>query len=78
MAQGVLHVLYKIQDNPSNITGLVSEGPVSCLICVSHLSDSGPTADIIKVMTQLGQEGAWGPSPTLARVQPLSQASEGA
>ena len=82
MAQGVLHVLYKIQDNPSNITGLVSQGPVSCLICVSHLSDSGPTAHIIKVsrrvMTQLGQEGAWGPSPTLARVQPLSQASEGA
>ena len=35
--------------------------PVSSvfLICVSHLSDSGPTADIIKVsrrvMTQLGQ-----------------------
>ena len=49
---------------------------------VSHLSDSGPTADIIKVsrrvMTQLGQGGAWGPSPTLARVQPLSLASQGA
>lgn len=81
-AQGVLHVLCKIQDNPQNINGLFSQGPVSCLICVSHLSDSGPTADIIKVsrrvMTQLGQGGAWGPSPILARVQPLSLASQGA
>ena len=81
-AQGVLHVLYKIQDKPSNINGLVSQGLVSCLICVSHLSDSGPTADIIKVsrrvMTQLGQGGAWGPSPTLDRLQPLSLASQGA
>ena len=81
-AQGVLHVLYKIQDNPSNINGLVSQGLISCLICLSHLSNSGPTADIIKVsrrvMTQLGQGGAWGPSPILARVQPLSLASQGA
>ena len=58
--------------------------PVSSvfLICVSHLSDSGPTADVIKVsrrvMTQLGQGGGWGPSPTLDRVQPLSLASQGA
>ena len=58
--------------------------PVSSvfLICLSHLSNSGPTADIIKVsrrvMTQFGQGGAWRPSPTLARVQPLSLASQGA
>ena len=48
MGQGVLRIFYKIQDNPSNIIGLVSQGPISCLICVSHLSDSGPTAHIIK------------------------------
>ena len=34
---GSLHVLYKIQDNPSNINALVSQGLVSCLICFSSV-----------------------------------------
>lgn len=47
----------KLKGNPCDVNGVVSQGLVSCLIHVSHLSDSGPTAHIIKVQRRV--EAQW-------------------
>lgn len=78
-AQAVMFYI-KLKGNPCDVNGVVSQGLVSCLIHVSHLSDSGPTAHIIKVQRRVEAQwsgGAWGPPPALARLWPLPPSSEG-
>lgn len=77
---GVFACLPKIQDNPSNIIGFVSQGPISYLICVSsillwshytHFKVEKMIPDTVVERRELGD-----PHPPWPGCSPLSLVSE--